>query len=133
MGFKHSRILQEIIKIKTKITFMKTTITIGGKELEIDLEKAKELGLCREVHQKITSFKVGDVFGGPGFSNVLITQSHYGYQEGKKYDLAKTCGLELYSAFLDGARTESEILEYLNKNKLKFIKNINKEIIALIR
>lgn len=112
---------------------MKTTITIGGKQLEIDLEKAKELGLCREVHQKITSFKVGDVFGGPGFSNILITQSHYGYKEKKKYNFAGTYGLELYSAFLDGARTEYEILEYLNRNKLKFVKNINKEINALIR
>lgn len=112
---------------------MKTTITIGGKELEIDLEKAKELGLCREVHQKITSFKVGDVFGRPGLSNILITQSHYGYNEGKKYNLAGTYGLKLYSAFLDGARTESEILEYLNKHKLKFVKNINEEINALIR
>jgi hypothetical protein len=104
-------------------------IEIEGKEYEIDINRAKELGLCKEI--KITDFSVGDVFETKCGSRVLIIRSTYN-PYGYKYNIAGNDGLYLYSDFGENPLGREQMLDFLNKHEYKFIKNINSDIETLI-
>jgi hypothetical protein len=114
-------------------------INIEGKEYEIDINRAKELGLCKETHKKITDFSAGDVFESKSGTRILIIETSY---SNTKYNIAGRNGLYLYSNFNETPFNREQMLEYLNgeqmleylndDRKYKFIKNINSDIDALI-
>jgi len=106
-------------------------INIEGTEYEIDINRAKELGLCKETHKKITDFSAGDVFESRNGSRILIIETSY---SNTKYNIAGRNGLYLYSDFEETPFNREQMLEYLNSDrKYKFIKNINSDIDNLIR
>ena len=110
-------------------------ITIEGINYEINMQKAKELGICTEIREQIESFNVGDVFekvDEGGNVRVLISQSSHGSRREDKYNIAGCIGLEVYSDFSDRSISEKELLKWLNKREYKFVKNINKQISNLI-
>jgi len=105
-------------------------IEIEGKEYEIDINRAKELGICKETPKKITDFSVGDVFESKDYLRILIVHSSYSKT---KYNIAGLNGLRLYSDFGENPIGTEQMLEYLNNHQTyKFIKNINSDIDSLI-
>ena len=113
-------------------------ITLENKEYEIDIERAKQLGLCKKVHEQITSFKVGDVFHAPGHSRIVITAANWCYSSDKnnrRYNIAGSCGLNLFSNFgsdLEKLPTYEKMLNYLNNQQFVLIGNINSEMATAI-
>jgi hypothetical protein len=114
-------------------------VTIEGEEYNIDIEKAKELGVLKvpKVDTTITDFKVGDVFSS-GFGPVLIVQNGWPLISAEqRYNIAGLDGLFLFSNFSDKGLSKEEMLAYLNKGDAglgyKFIKNVNSEIETLLR
>lgn len=99
-----------------------------GKEYEVDIERAKNIGLCKEIRPEIISFRVGDVFKSNGGLPVFIIQSEY---FNHTYAFAGLDGLELFSN-ISPSLTKREMVEYLNKNKYKLLGNINSDIRKLI-
>jgi hypothetical protein len=114
-------------------------ITIEGKEYNIDIEKAKELGVLKvpKVDTTIKSFEVGDVFSS-GFDAILIVQNGRPLISAEqRYNIAGLDGLFLYSDFGSEGVSKEEMLAYLNKGDdgfgYKFVKNVNSEIETLLR
>lgn len=111
-------------------------VTIEGKEYEIDIEKAKELGVVKE--NTIKDFEVGDVFSLPWYGdNIIIVQNGYvSSSKEQKYNIAGLDGLGLYSDFGSQGLNKTEMLAWLNKSNngmhAKFIKNINNDIQKLL-
>jgi hypothetical protein len=111
-------------------------VTLEGKEYEIDLEKAKELGVIKE-DNSIKDFEVGDVFSS-GFNPILIVQNGWpDASKEKRYNIAGLDGMHLYSDFGNKGASKQEMLNYLNYGRrgedLQFIKNVNSEIDTLLR
>ncbi len=102
-------------------------IEIEGKKYEIDVERAKELGICKEV-QKIKDIKAGDVFEDCG-TRVLLIQPIYGFGE---FNIAGLNGLLPYSD-LNALLSREDMIEFLNEGGFKFVKNINDQINELIK
>ena len=109
-----------------------TTVTINGQDFTIDLDKAKKLGLLQE-QQPITDLAVGDVFESDGgLVRVMIIDAFYDcYDNIDRFQIAGLNGLEPYSDF-DELLSMTEMLDWLNSRKYKFVKNINDKINELI-
>lgn len=109
------------------------TVNIEGTEYTIDIEKAKSLGLLKDT--KIDAIRTGDLFKLTNNNIVLIVAKCWGRAyAGQRWGLAGLADtLELYSAFNKEGATEEEMLQWLNQQKgIKFIKNINDDVKALI-
>jgi len=102
-------------------------IEIEGKEYEIDVERAKELGICKEV-QKIKDIKAGDVFEDCEL-RVMLIQPIYGFGE---FNIAGLNGLLPYRDF-NALLSREDMIEFLNEGGFKFIANINDQINELIK
>ncbi len=108
----------------------KQIVTIGDKKYTIDLDRAKELGIC--IENSIERFSVGDVFRSlSGLVSIMIIECNCDTEEDTRYQLAGRDGLETYSDF-DHPVTAQEILEYLNDRGYTFVGNINREVARLI-
>ena len=110
-------------------------ITIEGINYEINMQKAKELGICTEIHKPIKDFNVGDVFERASDGSklrILISQSVFASKREGKYNIAGLYGLQLFSDFDDRYISRKELLKWLNERNYKFVKNINKQISNLI-
>lgn len=114
-------------------------ITLENQEYEIDIERAKQLGLCKEVRKQITSFKVGDVLQAPSHRRSVITAVNWCYsgdqEKSQRYNLAGIHGLNLFSNFgsdLEKLPTYEGMLEYLNSQQFVLIGNINDEVATAI-
>lgn len=103
-----------------------------GTEYEADLTLLEERGLVKKIHPKIIHINVGDVFISPNkrYGNVLVIQTAYG----DSYNLAGCVGLETYSNefYTHASHTKEEVIGYLNKREMVFLKNINSEITRLV-
>lgn len=118
---------------------MKATLTLNNKEYKVDLNKLIQLGVVEDLNTEteedldntIEFFKVGDVFR-DGYVSVLIleTNSHHGDEE-RLYQIAGLDGLQVYSDFSKPIGFNA-ILEFLNNNEYKFVKNINADVAKLI-
>jgi hypothetical protein len=110
---------------------MKTKIILEGEQYELDISEAEKQGLLRKIGRP-SKFEVGDIFQSATSLPVLIVQSTYSYGAGKvTYNFAGLNGLALFSS-APGGLTYNEMLDYLQRDKYVFKKNINKEIAALI-
>jgi len=108
----------------------KQVVTIGDKNYIIDLDRAKELGIC--IENKIESFSVGDVFRSTsGLVSILILECNCAVAKNTRYQIAGRQGLETYSDF-DEPITAEEIVEYLNDGGYTRVGNINDEVARLI-
>lgn len=114
-------------------------ITLENQEYEIDIERAKQLGLCKEARKQITSFKVGDVFHAPSHSRIVITAVNWCYSGerniNQQYNIVGSYGLNLFSNFgsdFEKLPTYEGMLEYLNSQQFVLIGNINDKVHAAI-
>jgi hypothetical protein len=110
-------------------------ITLENKEYEIDIERAKQLGLCKEVRKEITDINAGDVFEAPWGERVLIVEAVYGSKSfgTKRYNIAGLDGLELFSDLNSEPLNHEEMMAWLNEGKYTFIANINLDVKELIK
>ena len=115
-------------------------ITIEDKDYEIDIQRAKELGICKEVRKPISSFMVGDVFTSRSGERILILQAAfaepYAVACTERYNIAGIDGLCLFPDFRDSegrTATKDELLKFLNKNQWTFASNINNKVKELIK
>jgi hypothetical protein len=110
-------------------------ITIEEKGYEIDIQRAKELGLCKEVRKEIIDINAGDVFEAPWGERVLIVEVKRGFKSSgsKFYNIAGFDGLEFFSYFGSKPHDYKEMMEWLNKYKYTFIANINLDVKELIK
>lgn len=109
-----------------------TTVTINGQDFTIDLDKAKALGLLQE-QQLITDLAIGDVFESHGgLARVMIIDAYHDcVDEISRFQIVGLQGLEPYSDF-NQLLSMSDMLDWLNDGKYKFVKNINDKINELI-
>jgi hypothetical protein len=110
-------------------------ITIENQDYEIDIKRAKELGLCKEVRKEITDINAGDVFEAPCGERVLIVEAKYGSKSSgsKLYNIAGLDGLELFSDFGSKPHYYKETMKWLNRGEWTFIANINLDVKELIK
>lgn len=117
-------------------------IEIDGNKFEIDIERAKELGICYPIG--ITKIKAGDVFErrnvspeGGKFNSLrddvqrimIIQTTHFS----KRYTIAGYDGLVPFSDYdRSHGLTEEKMIIELNKNNYEFVANINEEIEDLL-
>jgi hypothetical protein len=119
---------------------MKATLTLDDKEYKINLNKLIQLGLIEDtdanvdsepdLDEKIEHFNTGDVFQ-TEFNSVLIIECNNYYSD-KMYQIAGLNGLKVYSDF-DGPVDFDTMLDFLNEDSYKFVKNINDDIHELIK
>ena len=116
----------EMLKCKEKRYNIDMKMTIEGKEFEIDVERAIELGICKRIDQ-IEEIEAGDVFK-CSLNRVMIIQPFFGAEE---YNIAGFHGAKPFSDF-SYAMSHDEMIDYLNDNDYKFVANINDQIDELI-
>jgi len=113
-------------------------VTIEGKEFEIDLERAKELGVLKETLQPITDFEIGDAYRLIHGNIIVVVEAGYVYDDAARYSFSGF-GDELhnYSPFGKQGGTREQVIECLNayqKNQgAVFIKNINEDFKKLLK
>jgi hypothetical protein len=113
-------------------------VTIEGKEFEIDLERAEELGVLKETLPLITNFEIGDAYRLKYGNSIVVVEAGYAYgDDGVRYSFSGF-GDELrnYSSFGKRGGTREQVLEYLNAYQKKgavFIKNINEDFKKLLK
>lgn len=94
-------------------------INIDGIEYEIDVEKAKALGVLKA--PKVSKFEVGDIlwYGSRVFG--IIVQAEY--NRDAYVIIGNNNSMSLYS---NRAKTYKEMIQYLNEGKMpKIVGNIN--------
>jgi hypothetical protein len=111
-------------------------LTIEGKEYNIDIEKAKELGVLKE-DNTIKSFKIGDTYRLKAGIYVVVVEVGYNLYGNMSYSFAGFQGkLQNYSPFGKEGGTEEQVLERLNHYQAKegavFVKNINEDFKNLL-
>lgn len=110
---------------------MNKKIEIEGKEYSIDIEKAKSMGLLIEQKTLIEDFDVGDLFKFPCGSNVIIVTNGYRFEP--MYNIiGLSDSFEMYSDFGRDGLSYNDMLEWLNKGKAVFVKNLNEDLRKII-
>lgn len=112
-------------------------VTIEGKEFEIDLERAEELGVLKETLPLITDFEIGDAYRLKYGNSIVVVEAGYAGGDSMRYSFSGF-GNELcnYSSFGKRGGTREQVLEYLNAYQKKgavFIKNINEDFKKLLK
>jgi hypothetical protein len=117
---------------------MKATLTLDNKEYKVNLNKLIQLGVIEDtddnvgsepdLDEQIENIQAGDVFQ-TEFNSVLIIECNY---SDKLYQIAGLDGLTVYSDF-DGPVDVDTMLNFLNEDGYKFVKNINDDIYELIK
>jgi len=116
----------EMLKCKEKRYNIDMKMTIEGKEFEIDVERAIELGICKRIDQ-IEEIEAGDVFE-CDLNRVMIIRPFFGAEE---FNIAGFHGAKPFSDFSYGL-SRDQMIDYLNDNDYKFVANINDQIDELI-
>lgn len=96
-------------------------ITIDNKNYQLDISKAKKLGLLKEERD----FKSGDVFQTKGgYTKIMILAIFWAGSNSKRRYQIFGCGNSLipFSNF-DRLQTKEEILKFLEDGAYKFVKN----------
>lgn len=109
----------------------KTTVKIDGLEYELDLQRAKQLGIIEE-SKKIKDFEIGDLFIYEKSGCWFVIVEH------GRSDNYAIIGLDdslaTFSDCGNKGLSKSEMLEFLNSDHKKiFVKNINKDFAKLVK
>jgi hypothetical protein len=114
-------------------------ITIEGKEFEIDLERAKSLGLCKEVRKPLTEVISGGVYSTlkDNQSNVLVIQTNYTYKGERLYQiygdvLGRERGTLTPFSNCSNPVDKNELLNFLNRYEYELVKTIGDLIVNLV-
>jgi len=114
-------------------------ITIEDTEFEIDIERAKALGLCKEVHKPLTEVVSGGIYsvGNRSHSNVLVIQTNYKYGGERFYQIygdvyAREVGTLAPFSNYPNPVNQKTMLDYLNYNGFKLMKTIGDEVVNLV-
>jgi hypothetical protein len=107
-------------------------INIEGQDYNVNLEKAIELGVISK-DSSIKDFNVGDLFVTKyGIKMIIVDHGYFFGLEKAKYNIIGLGNsFKVYSDFRSGA-TKDEMIEYLNNENYKFVKNLNKDLENLL-
>lgn len=104
------------------------TVTIDGKEYEVDVEKAVKEGFLREIPDY--PLNSGDVYTSKVASSIILIRPFY---EKEEFILIGSYGLRPYSNnCYQKILTKSEVIEVLKSKNRKFSHNINEKVVELI-
>ena len=110
-------------------------VTIDGKTYNIDLQRAKKLGIISP-HNEITDFEVGDLFRSEnGKVRIIVVETSW---NSNRYNIIGCGGFQHYSDFGEEGLSREDMLAYLNgegdedNTKYVFIANLNDEMGELI-
>lgn len=109
-------------------------VTIDGKEFELNLQKAREMGLLKEIlHYPL---KAGDVYIHPKgtVNSLLLVEILYTNDNNiKAYQLLGICGVKVNSnKEYQGLFTKDEVRTFLTERDMVFAENIQCEINSLM-
>lgn len=111
-------------------------ITIDGKEYEIDITQAIELGATKKKHPKITNFVAGDLFIHPEglVPNLIVVKIDY---NSEVYILMASEPHYSFNVFANSGiykpMFKSELIQYLNNKGMKFHSNIVDNFSAMVQ
>lgn len=104
------------------------TVTIDGKEYEVDVEKAVKEGFLREIPDY--PLNSGDVYTNKVASPIILIRPFYKKEE---FILIGSYGLRPYSDdCYQKILTKSEVIQVLKSKNRKFSHNINEEVVDLV-
>jgi hypothetical protein len=112
------------------------TITIDGKEYEINIEKAIELGAAKKKRAKITDIISGDLFIHPKglISNLIVVRVDY--DRGLYILMASEFGY-CFNVFSNNGINKpiykTELIQYLNDKEMEFHSNIGDNFSAMVQ
>lgn len=104
-------------------------ITIEGKQYNLDVERAKSLGILAEEKKVFESFDVGDLFLVGTCPVVIINNGYQDHDSQERFGIVGLYhSLGFYSDFKEKGATREEVLSWLNTGLEKvFVKNINSD------
>ncbi len=97
-------------------------ITLENKEYELNIERAKELGVLTEARK----LEIGDLYKNDVGTPLVVAKS-FG---GESYFFM---GFNGFSPYSNENRTASEMRVYLDTNNYRFVCNLNKAVDSLIK
>lgn len=110
-------------------------VTINGKPYNIDLQRAKKLGVISPINE-IVDFEVGDLFRSKSSNDrIVIVETSW---NSNRYNIIGCGGFKHYSDFGEEGLSREDMLAYLNgegdedNTKYVFLTNLNKEMDELI-
>jgi hypothetical protein len=109
---------------------MKTSIEISGKNYIFDLDRAKELGLCKEAPEFIEACS-GDVYKAENVKVLIVEVFDKTYAVEHRYQILGLNGMEAYSDY-GRLLTAQELSDFLFRGKYEFAANINNNVHRLI-
>lgn len=103
------------------------TVTIDGKEYEVDVEKAVKEGFLREIPDY--PLNSGDVYKSKAASPIILIRPFYGKEE----FILIGSGLRPYSNdCYQKILNKNEVIQVLKSKDRKFSHNINEEVVDLV-
>lgn len=112
------------------------TITIDGKDYEIDIAKAIELGAAKKKRARITNVTSGDLFIHPkGITlNLIVVRVDYNHE---LYILMASEPDYRFNVFsnngINKPTSKAEIIQYLNDKEMEFHSNIGDNFSAMVQ
>jgi hypothetical protein len=107
-------------------------INLDGKDYELNTEKAIADGYLKLIDPPILTIKPGDVFGNGLVNNLLVVRAIYSEDDNRAFQILGIGVSPNSNFFYQFLHSKQEIIDYLNEKKMKFIRNITKEIEALV-
>jgi hypothetical protein len=105
-------------------------IIIDNKPYKLNVSAAINAGALVETHDiKRNTILAGDVFRGGGLNPFLVVRVTY---SGDDYQLLGIGCKANSGPFFDKVHSLEEIKEYLEKNRMTYVANINSEVINLV-
>jgi len=102
---------------------MKEKININGKEYELDIDKAKTLGVLNDIKPKLKA-RVGGIYYKSGWAIYLLCVKVFYYDDTSYQLLGHGSGYSVYNDnFFQKLHTLDEISEYLEKNGYQYVKD----------
>ena len=106
-------------------------ITIENKKYQLNVERAKELGVIKEVAPVVKDFSVGDVYAHPTFSGGQFIIGSRTYEAGCYMLLGMGKTLVPYTNFGKDGATHEQMINFINdcvKSGFRYMGNINSHI-----
>lgn len=109
----------------------KTTVKIDGIEYELDLQRAKQMGIIKE-SKKINDFEIGDLFIYENTNWFVVVRQ--GYFSDKYTIIGLDDSFRHFSDCGTDGLSKSQMLGFLNRGGEKiFVKNINEDFTNVVK